>query len=125
MTLWDVPKGIIMRKLNCWEYKRCSHGQGERPAQRNFCPAMSIPVLNGVHGGSQGGRSCWVVKDTLCGGRKSGVWSAKINECRSCGFYGMVMQEEGIDFMLLSALHDRIERGGDLNRDGYASGGDA
>jgi len=91
-------------RLNCWEYQRCGREPGGVRSSRGVCPAATSDALDGTHHGSNGGRSCWVVTDTLCGGRISGVHAEKQCECRKCSFMKRVEVEESLDYISEDAL---------------------
>ena len=91
-------------RLNCWEYQRCGREPGGLRSSRGVCPAAISDSLDGVHHGSSGGRSCWVVTDTLCGGRTSGAHAEKQCECRKCSFMKRVEVEESLDYISEDAL---------------------
>ena len=57
-------------KINCWEFKRCGRDR------TNDCPAFP-----------KGGRVCYLVAGTLCGGKTQGEYALKISNCRECDFY--------------------------------------
>jgi hypothetical protein len=65
------------------------------------CKVYNEKRLDSVHGGYNGGRACWVIKDSLCGIEFK-------RECEVCEFYMGVVREEGINFMLLEKLLDRM-----------------
>lgn len=98
-----------MDKQNCWEYQGCERGPGGR---RSFdggrCPASDAAELDGANSGSNGGRSCWVVTDTMCSGRPSGPFEIKIHECRKCSFYARVHVEEGLAIETHEVLLERF-----------------
>lgn len=75
-----------MAKKNCWEVMVCVSEE---------CPAHSEKRLNGVHGGVNAGRTCWVVAGTRCGGKVQGNHAQKIGNCMKCDFYLSVVREEG------------------------------
>ena len=50
--------------------------------------------LNKSNNGKNGGRSCWVIAGTLCGGEVQGVFAQKVQNCMTCDFYKIVMTEE-------------------------------
>lgn len=88
--------GITMRKLNCWEFKRC----GRQPGGSNVhdlgeCPAACTSATNGLNDGRCGGRVCWAVSGTLCGGQAQGSFAKKIPACLDCDFYKIVAAEQG------------------------------
>ena len=67
---------------NCWEVKHCDIPEN--------CSAFKEKRLNGIHGGKNAGRSCWVVAGTLCFGKPSGIYAQKIDNCEKCDFYHSV-----------------------------------
>ena len=102
-------------KPNCWEIKKC--GRGPNDGQNNeaeSCPAATEERLDGVHGGKNSGRACWVVAGTFCGGKVQGTYAAKYDVCKKCDFFQQVAQEEGKKFQrplfLLSKLKSPARR---------------
>ena len=91
---------MVHDKMNCWDYQACGRGS----AEGGSCPACVARKLDGVHGGINGGRACWVVTDTICEGSTSGSYERKINVCRKCAFYHRVAVEEGLDHISNAAL---------------------
>ena len=82
-------------KLNCWEYKKCGRQLGGPKAKElGICPATVEPALNGAHGGKNGGRSCWVIVGSLCGGKIQGTYAQKLSNCWRCDFMNLVKREE-------------------------------
>lgn len=71
---------------NCWEYKKCGK-------QMN-CPAYTERKTNNVNRGFNGGRACWVVTGTHCGGIIQGNFTEKMLNCMNCDFYKQVRLEE-------------------------------
>ncbi len=54
---------FMSEKLNCWEWKQCGREPGGvNVASLGICPASTEMKMNGVHGGKNGGRTCWIVK---------------------------------------------------------------
>ena len=85
-----------MPKANCWEAKRCGREPGgANAAELGVCPAATVTALHGVHGGKNGGRACWVLAGTLCGGSLQGSFATKLGACQGCEFYQTVRAEEG------------------------------
>jgi hypothetical protein len=66
------------------------------------CEAATQTAAHGIHGGTNGGRSCWAISGTLCGGKVQGSFAAKLGACRDCDFYQMVQEEEPL-------IKDRID----------------
>lgn len=64
--------------------------------------------MNGTNGGKNGGRGCWGLVGTLCGGKEQGSF-AKAMDCLKCDFYRLVGMEEGPNYVtareMLTKLH--------------------
>ena len=87
-----------MAKLNCWEFKKCGREQGgARASELGVCAAATETRVNEVNGGKNGGRACWAVTGTLCGGKLQGTFAAKVGNCLKCEFYQLVGAEEGVN----------------------------
>ncbi|MEW6221447.1 MAG: two-CW domain-containing protein [Thermodesulfobacteriota bacterium] len=85
-----------MAKLNCWEFKKCGREKGgAKTGELGVCPASIEARVHGVNGGRNGGRGCWALAGTLCGGKIQGTFATKLGNCMSCDFYKVVKQEEG------------------------------
>lgn len=85
-----------MNKLNCWEFKKCGREQGGTKARElGVCSAFTETRLDGTNGGRNGGRACWAIAGTLCGGKMQGTFAAKVGNCMKCEFYQLVGAEEG------------------------------
>ena len=92
-------------KKNCWEYKKCGREPGgEKVRELGICPAATEKRLDGIHGGKNAGRCCWVVAGTLCKGEVQGSFAKKFRNCQVCDFYELVKQEEGVKFILSANL---------------------
>lgn len=99
-----------MKKLNCWEFKKCGREpQGARVQELGVCPAAQEAVLDGVHGGVKSGRSCWIVAGTYCKGEVQGSFAQKYHNCSQCDFYKSVKAEEGFGFILAAVLLNRAQ----------------
>ncbi len=97
-------------KQNCWEFKNCGRQPGgHRALSDGVCPAATETRLDGVHGGRNAGRACWVVSGTFCRGEVQGEFAKKFVSCRICDFYVKVMREEGIDFLLAPLLLKKLK----------------
>lgn len=58
------------RRINCWEFKQCGMDiVGD-------CPAYPT-----------GGRICYMLAGTLCGGQRHGGYEQKSQDCMQCDFY--------------------------------------
>lgn len=84
-------------KKNCWEFKSCERQAGGKLiGKMGICPASADKSLNGVHGGYNAGRACWVVAGTFCGGVVQGTEAQKEKNCWLCDFFQLVRKEESI-----------------------------
>lgn len=93
---------------NCWECMSCGRQPGGRHVDEfGVCPAATEARVHGMNGGVNGGRACWAVAGTLCGGRPSGLFSAK-GDCITCGFYKKVVTEELPDLAYTPRILSRL-----------------
>ena len=89
-------------KKNCWEVKNCGRNVGgEKVEEMGVCPAAENSAANGLNSGANGGRICWAVAGTFCGGKKQGTFAEKRLSCMGCEFYKSVADDEGEEFVLL------------------------
>lgn len=94
---------------NCWEVKRCGREPGgARARELGVCPAATTTSLHGVHGGKNGGRACWVLTGTLCGGKVQGSFAAKTGACLGCEHYQEVRRSEGAALLPPAKLLSKI-----------------
>lgn len=88
-----------MAILNCWEFKSCGRQPGgAKVHELGVCPAATVDYANGINRGRKGGRACWAIAGTLCGGTVQGTFASKLANCITCEFYKAVQAEEGADF---------------------------
>ena len=88
-----------MDKLNCWEVKQCGRElYGSKVSELGICLASTAEKLNRTNNGKNGGRACWAITGTLCGGKVQGTFASKLDNCLQCDFYQMVRKEEGTEF---------------------------
>lgn len=93
-----------MSNRNCWEIKKCGREQGgEKTGEMGICPAATDSACNGLNGGKNGGRFCWAIAGTFCGGKVQGSFAQKQASCLSCDVFKKIKQEEGSDFILMKA----------------------
>lgn len=86
-------------KKNCWEVTGCGREPGGKNVKRRgVCPAATDERLNGLHGGKNAGRACWVIAGTFCEGKVQGTFAQKYQDCTQCDFFRQVMMEEGSDY---------------------------
>ena len=73
---------------NCWEFKNCSRGPGgSKVDEFVICPAFTDTIADGLNHGENGGRICWAISGTLCGGSVQATFAKKRLTCLSCDFY--------------------------------------
>ncbi|MCW5202694.1 hypothetical protein VU12_07115 [Desulfobulbus sp. US4] len=78
-------------KLNCWEFKECGREpNGKNVSEHGVCPVAVESRLDGVHGGRNGGRCCWLVKYYLLKNNIFDECSCGFPKCLKCDFYCMV-----------------------------------
>lgn len=101
---------VNMEKLNCWEAKKCGRELGgSKTGELGVCPTAMESRLTGTHEGKFGGRACWIVAGTLCGGKEQGTFAQKYHNCEKCDFYQHVRKEEGPGFTLSIVLLNRLK----------------
>jgi hypothetical protein len=85
-----------MARENCWEIKKCGREKGGKmSAEMGVCPAADDSACNGINSGKNGGRICWAVAGTFCGGKVQGDFAQKSVSCMSCEVFKQVKSEEG------------------------------
>ena len=91
----------MSNKNNCWEIKNCGREPGgPKVAEFGVCKAASDVSFNGLNGGVNGGRICWAVAGTLCGGKVQGTFAEKRNTCISCDIFSAIKNEEKNNFKM-------------------------
>ncbi len=98
-----------MYKINCWEFKKCGREPGgARATELGVCNAAIESRTEGSNGGKKGGRICWALTGTLCGGRVQGTFARKVGNCMlDCPFFKLVLREEGRTMELYPSLKNR------------------
>ncbi|MDO9288953.1 MAG: hypothetical protein Q7T83_09190 [Thermodesulfovibrionales bacterium] len=100
-------------KKNCWEFKNCGrHDGGEHVHDLGICPATKEKRLDGIHDGTNAGRSCWLIAGTLCQGQVQGNFAKKYKNCEICDFYQGVRKEESPRFQLSAVLLNKLRHTG-------------
>lgn len=84
----------MTKKVNCWEFHNCGREVGGSNMELGVCPTASEALLDGFHGGKNGGRACWAIAGTLCGGKPKGIIAQKLRDCTMCDFHHLVIEEE-------------------------------
>ena len=95
--------------LNCWEHKNCGREPGgENCDSLGLCPAATLTKLDGVNRGKNGGRSCWGIAGTFCGGTVQGSFCTKFGTCIKCDFYKKTVHEEGENLVGVKGILTKI-----------------
>jgi methyl-accepting chemotaxis protein len=95
------PSGEVGTRQNCWTYKQCKREPGgAKTGELGVCPAATDLAHEGVNQGQKGGRYCWKVTGTLCGGNVQGSFANKLTSCMACDFFKMVREQEGAEFQM-------------------------
>jgi len=98
-------------KINCWEFMKCGREPGRNKVKKmRVCPAATEQRLDGMNGGKNGGRACWVVARTLCNGEAQGTLSGKIATCGGCNFYNFVNKEEHPHIVPINSLRAKLRK---------------
>ena len=96
-----------MTKQNCWEFKKCGREQGgAKEAELGVCPAATDASSNALNGGKNGGRICWAVTGTFCGGQVQGTFAQKQLSCLVCDFFIKTKEEERLSFLMFTPGQD-------------------
>jgi len=94
-----------MSSKNCWEHKNCGRqAGGPKVAELGICPVTTSNRVNGANHGHNGGRACWVIAGSLCGGKVQGSFATKMANCMACDFYVAVKAEEGSTYINSTTL---------------------
>ena len=94
-----------MARTNCWEHKKCGREPGgPKVRELGVCPVATSTRANGLNDGRNGGRACWVISGTLCGGKVQGSFASKMQNCLTCDFYQAVKAEQGPAYATSTAL---------------------
>ena len=106
-----TEKKTATTKVNCWEFKKCGRQPGGHKEQElGTCPVTVHGGFNGAHEGKNGGRACWVIAGSLCGGKIQGTYAQKLNNCWRCEFMNLVKKEEEPTEFGFSATRLGIEK---------------
>jgi hypothetical protein len=99
----------VMEKENCWEYKKCGRQPGgDKIAELGPCPAVSCFKAHEINDGINGGRACWAIAGTFCGGQVQGIFIEKHKDCVNCDFFHQVANEEGKNLLAVDVILSKI-----------------
>jgi hypothetical protein len=97
-------------KTNCWEFTGCGRQPGgSKVDDLGICTSATETRLDGVNGGVNGGRGCWVVAGSLCGGEVQGTFAKKMHNCLTCAFFQVVSAEERFDHAKVIGIRSLLE----------------
>ena len=104
---WSLTSGSAandISKLNCWQFMGCRKQIKKDPSSCSTntcpCPASIERSFDGVHGGKNAGRICWLVLQTQCYGSVQKTYEQKYQICPGCDFYRLVIDEEGTNSLI-------------------------
>ncbi len=87
-------------KKNCWEVKGCGQKRGGNGKNTLKCPVPDMATSDGINGGQNAGRICWLIANTMCkGNAEEATFEEMFNTCVECDFYRLVREEEGKSMM--------------------------
>jgi len=111
MALEVLENRSFKAKMNCWEFKKCGREPGgAKVKELGICPAAQESSFNGIFGGKNSGRACWVVAGTFCKGEVQGSFAQKFKNCAKCDFFRKVQEEESPQFEPVSVLLSYIDK---------------
>ena len=92
----NTAGGESKKPMNCWQYMSCGREPGGAHTDRfGVCPVSTDNRLDGVHGGKNAGRACWVVGGSFMKEAGGMAPLSGHRDCRECDFYNAVHFEEG------------------------------
>lgn len=94
---------------NCWEIKKCGREPGgAKAAELGVCVAATDTASNGLNSGENGGRICWALAGTLCGGEVQGTFADKSRACSGCEVFVQIRLEEGRNFQMFKGTPVKV-----------------
>ncbi len=98
-------------KKNCWEVKGCGQQRREHNNTLVKCPVPEMAASDGINGGKNAGRICWLIANTMCRGDNATTFEDMIKVCTECDFYKLVREEEGKMLMYsIEVLQETYEK---------------
>lgn len=95
-----MSKKVNASKMNCWEYMSSGRHRDEGEEGCSQCPVPQMANYDGINGGKNGGRACWIITGTLCDRDIQLTFAHKLATCLKCDFYKAVEEEEGNNLCL-------------------------
>ncbi|MCI5219061.1 MAG: hypothetical protein D3914_07680 [Candidatus Electrothrix sp. LOE2] len=82
-------------RINCWEFKKCGREPGGRNIEKYGCCSVPVSIeYDGMNNGKNGGRSCWILRESACEKIMRACRVDEIKECRQCHFHTYVRKTE-------------------------------
>ena len=77
---------------------KCGKGPDTKSqnGKSGYCPVARAKSADGLNGGINGGRICWILIGNKCGNSSGCSPSKDISSCDSCDFHERVKKEEGL-----------------------------
>ena len=92
----NAKRREIQKPVNCWQYMSCGREpDGARIDLFGVCPVATDTRLDGVHGGKNAGRACWVIAGSFTKEAGEMALARGHKDCAACDFYNAVQSEEG------------------------------
>lgn len=89
-------ENLEKQRQNCWAFMKCGREPaGDKVAEFGVCRAATDDSFHGLNSGKNGGRICWAIAGTFCGGEIQGSFVEKQGSCLNCNFFKLVRTEEG------------------------------
>ena len=87
-----------MRRLNCWEFKKCGRKQSWTSTNcSDVCAASTEERFDQMNHGMNGGRVCWLIKQMAAERKDKGFG---MMHCCRCDFFHLVAKQEGSNFFV-------------------------
>ncbi len=89
-------------KINCWEFKECGREPGgNNISELGVCAVSTHEKLNGIHGGINVGRCCWVLLNAcFTKTERPKNFNEHTARCSKCDFYTLVYESEEVLIVL-------------------------
>ena len=99
-------------KKNCWDFKNCGRQPGGiHSKEKGECVTASMSIYDGVNGGINGGRVCWMIAGISCEDQIQETFLHKLESCAKCDFHEAIKAEEGPNLNLpLEIIENIIDR---------------
>ena len=104
-----MPRRAKALRMNCWEYMASGrHRDGSGKEGCSQCPVPQMTNYDGINGGRNGGRACWIITGTLGDRDVQMTFSHKLATCLKCNVYIAIKEEEGDNLCLPIDISEHI-----------------